>query len=231
MRTYCHAGKLGDCIYALPAIRALGGGKLFLLKNRPGHQVFEPESLLPLLEQQPYLAWATVVDYAHQVQPDPPTDYSFLAFSTHPRVFQQHLVKTAYDIVGLDWNPGGPPPWLTAVPNSVADVVVSKTDHNLHGDAMEAYRRVPLSRAVFLGKKVEHEQFCAEFGRIDYLPTNNLLSAASVIAGCKAFIGNPSALLAVAVGLGKPCVAWSGMLLNALPFAPQRFSCNLFDAL
>ena len=59
MKTFLHGGDFGDLIYALPAIRALGGGVLYLSEAHPGREPLTAarrDVLLPLLERIDYLA-------------------------------------------------------------------------------------------------------------------------------------------------------------------------------
>ena len=54
MKTFLHGGDFGDLIYALPAIRALGGGALYLSEAHPGREPLTAarrDVLLPLLER------------------------------------------------------------------------------------------------------------------------------------------------------------------------------------
>jgi hypothetical protein len=231
MPSFKHAGKIGDCIYALPAMRALGGGELILLKNRAGHDTFDAEVLVPLLQVQDYIDKVSVFDCSYSSDVGPATDYSFLPFNSHPRVFQQHLVWTAFDVLGLPIGACDPGPWVQANPVYVSDYIVAMTDHNLDGEGPSAYSRVPKQKAVFLGTPPEREKFVSMFGTVAYCPTVDLLQAAQVIAAAKVFIGNPSALLAVAVALGKPCISWPGMLLNATPFRSQAFRPELLEVI
>jgi hypothetical protein len=59
VKTFLHGGDFGDLIYALPAIRALGGGALYLSEAHPGREPLTAarrDVLLPLLERIDYLA-------------------------------------------------------------------------------------------------------------------------------------------------------------------------------
>ena len=76
MKTFLHGGDFGDLIYALPAIRALGGGGLYLSEAHPGREPLTAarrDVLLPLLERIDYLAEVHV----HQGEP---VDVDFTGF-------------------------------------------------------------------------------------------------------------------------------------------------------
>ena len=70
VKTFKHSGDLGDIIYSLPTIRALGGGILYLdpeggandkyvrdqsVDGRTRLNKLTIDSLTPLLEAQPYI--------------------------------------------------------------------------------------------------------------------------------------------------------------------------------
>lgn len=55
--------------------------------------------------------------------------------------------------------------------------------------------------AVFLGLPREHEQFEMQIGRVKYVPTEDFLHAARIIAGSQLYVGGDSALSAIAEGL------------------------------
>jgi hypothetical protein len=81
VKTFLHGGDFGDLIYALPAIRALGGGALYLSEAHPGREPLTAarrDVLLPLLERIDYLAAVHV----HQGEP---VDVDFTGFRKHLR--------------------------------------------------------------------------------------------------------------------------------------------------
>ena len=57
-----------------------------------------------------------------------------------------------------------------------------------------------------VGTPDEHRDFCAYLGPLPYVATPTFLDLAEVIAGCELLVGNQSAPMAVALGLGKPLV-------------------------
>jgi hypothetical protein len=79
VKTFLHGGDFGDLIYALPAIRALGGGALYLSEAHPGREPLTAarrDVLLPLLERIDYLADV-------RVQHGEPVDVDFTGFGKH----------------------------------------------------------------------------------------------------------------------------------------------------
>jgi ADP-heptose:LPS heptosyltransferase len=60
------------------------------------------------------------------------------------------------------------------------------------------------AQAVFIGLGREHQAFEKQFGRVAFYPTANLLQAAQFLNKSCFFIGNQSAIGAIANGLGMP---------------------------
>jgi len=58
-------------------------------------------------------------------------------------------------------------------------------------------------KALFVGRKEEHEDFCNEIGDVDYYPTENCLDVAKVISASDFFVGNQSSSFWIAAGLRK----------------------------
>jgi len=220
MKSFKHAGKIGDLIYALPAIREVVSCKkkaeyadIILLKNRLGHQSFPAELVVPLLEIQPFIASISIVDMQGTSKTGPDTDYDFIPFAQHRLVFSQHLIQTMGETIGLldvQYTP-----WLICEPNPVAEVVVTRRSQQQGGgDWTSVYKEVQLNKAIFLGTEEEHLEFERLFGKIWHRKTKDFLEAAQIIQGCNQYIGDPTALYAIAVGLGKKVPVVNGMLPN-----------------
>ena len=97
MKTFLHGGDFGDLIYALPAIRALGGGALYLSEAHPGREPLTAarrDVLLPLLERIDYLAAVHV----HQGEP---VDVDFTGFRKHLRPGEVNLAQAQLAGCGL----------------------------------------------------------------------------------------------------------------------------------
>lgn len=215
-KAFYHSGDLGDIIYSLPTVKAMGGGSVYLgPDNKSGMKTRElltenrVKLIAPLLTTQSYVK---AVQYAESV-PDNVT--------INLNKFRVNLLRTRCDVrpgmnlvrahlltfglpLGLDRDP-----WLT-VPTAIQHgypVVVARSSryHNSRFDWKQVVRRYR-NQMVFVGLPDEYFAFCAQFGKVDYRPTGDLLELARVIAGCKVFIGNQSCPLAIAVGLGKPVI-------------------------
>lgn len=197
-KSFRHSGKLGDIIYSLPAVRAMGGGKLLLQENAAIGDRLTTDlrcSMAELLRMQPYIT--AVEDFRDQ------TDFVDLdAFRRRPlteNLAEQHLRTFDLDPREKDtrWLWVDRPELLPARP------VVIHRSKNLH-DPEFPWPAVYLKyakMAVFVGTPDEHRDFVAKFGDIQYQPTATLADLARLIAGCELFIGNQSCPFAIAEGL------------------------------
>lgn len=63
MKNFHHGGRIGDCIYSLYTVKALGGGKMYLSDFQQGNWSLQiAKSLKPFLEYQDYIGEVEVVD-------------------------------------------------------------------------------------------------------------------------------------------------------------------------
>lgn len=197
-KVFKHSGKLGDIIYSLPTVRALGGATMLLHDNRAiGHRLpaEQRDSIAQLLRMQPYIT--AVEDY--QGQPDAIDLDVFRRRPVSENLAEQHLRSFDLDPAEKDrrWL------WVDRPELLARKAVVFHRSRNLHNPHFpwaaicQKYGRL----AVFVGTPAEHERFVSESGPIDYYPTENLADLARVIAGCRLFVGNQSCAYAIAEGL------------------------------
>lgn len=111
-------------------------------------------------------------------------------------------------------------PWLKVKPRTgTGKTVISRTAryHGRNFPWLKILDRFPMPQ--FVGTEAEYTQFIREFGglRLAYEPTKDLLEAAQIIAGADVFIGNQSAALAMAIGLGVP---------HIVECCPEQNDCN-----
>jgi GT2 family glycosyltransferase len=202
MRSFSHSGKAGDVIYSLPAVRALGGGALVLRPSgRIGFSEESARALETLLLTQPYVESLSVDSNAHA---DIDLD-AFRAFAPLGlNLADCHLLALGLPTAERER------PWLrvpSPTPDEDRPVLVARTER--HRGVPEFWDAVwPLIRdkARFLGSRDEHAAFEAEVGEVPWVATPDLLDAARVISGCDLFVGNQSALLAIAEGLKATCI-------------------------
>lgn len=225
--TFYHSGDLGDIIYAMAAIKSLGGGVVHLgPDNRTTMPTREPMSpgrfgmIAPLLAAQPYI---NRVEFSQAIAPG--LDYDL-------NQFRKQIIGTRSDVA-----PGmnlarcvlkhfGQPlesdeqPWLSVDSplNLDGKCVILARSHRYHNPRFnwrEIVRRYG-PHSVFIGSESEWREFCREFGPVDYHRCADLLEAARLIAGAKLFVGNQSCPYAIAEGLKQNAI---------LEVAPQAPNC------
>src|SRR2546421_8313603 len=225
MPTFKHSGDLGAIIFALPAIRALGGGVLLL---DPQGGASEPavvetthprkrtrltregiDALRPLLLAQDYVqdvaCWqGEAVDFNLDL---------FRRQLKSANIPDAHL--RAFDLNTAERDR----PWLTVpdpivIPNRY--IVINRTVRNTgnHGFWESALELIKPT-CVFVGLPKEHEIFQYTFDcEVPYHPTPTLVDLARVIAGCRQFIRNASLPPAIAEAMKKPLVLEMARVCN-----------------
>lgn len=98
-------------------------------------------------------------------------------------------------------------PWLSVESKRVEPVVIHRSPryHNKlfpWSDVLRLYG----GRVVMVGERSEHADFVSRYGWVPHYQTDSFLDLAMVIAGSELFVGNQSAPMAVALGLGSTIV-------------------------
>lgn len=201
VRSFKHSGDMGDIIYALPTIRVVGGGHLFLSKadftrNQPNAAYLA--NIGPLLTCQSYVNSVQLYD-GRSVAFD--LDLFRFIKNDCTNIAARHLRAFGLPESEIDQQ------WLDVEPKRVASVVLNLTSRYRNSCfPWTAVRKKYHKKAVFLGTEEEHRNFVAFHGKVDHYKTANLLEVAEVIAGCELFIGNQSCAYAIAEGLKKPVI-------------------------
>lgn len=206
---FFHSGDLGDIIYGLLTIQALGGGKL-ILGHQHGMGMREPmtparfDLIRDLLVIQPKVS---AVEYSQAV---PESCVNLNVFRRHVEAQDGNLPRTLADAQLLTFGlPRANPrkPWLNVDTHWVLPdkpIVVNRTARyrDPHFQWKMLVRRYG-ARMFFVGLEEEWKDFCDVAEKIEYVPTTNLLEVARLIAGAKVFIGNQSVGYAIAEGFKK----------------------------
>lgn len=204
------SGGLGDVVYALPTMRALGGGSLCLCPSRYTNDVLEsglaavhPDVFAQLIgllrEAAPYIEFCQVSER------DQSADYDLNTFRLVPSTVLQGPPTIAETILKtFNCDPAEVNlPWLClpATPG-FAGVRVHRTPryHNPGFPWREALAKYSPG-ITLLGYMEEHAIFCDEHGYIPWRCTLDLLDLAREIQGSVLFIGNQSVGYAIAEGL------------------------------
>lgn len=213
-KTFRHGGKMGDVIFSLPTIKALGGGILYLPEKTPDACNNLHSSLKDLLLQQDYIK--DVREYPSgypylKLAPGIKIDYDLDKARNQPKKGLIHIVKRYMDEFGIV-NPNWKEPWLQIDAVRSRDYsVINYTGRHIKNDQTGAVSKVDWERVVdsikepivFVGLEHEYEWFCENVAIIPHLKTENILQVAEVIAGAKAVYCNQSMCLALAQAIGK----------------------------
>lgn len=218
MNTFRHAGDRGDVIAALPAIRYLGGGVIYLEAANYTRERLTPDrwcGLDLLLKEQPYIT--EVLEWRGQGT----VSYNLNDFRV--RLFKSVRIGTHREKSLVDWQleqyhlplNAKDDAWLTIKePIKAARVVFNRAGSGRAKQHVYQNTRFPWhhvwekyhKEAVFVGTPEEHRIFCATCGKVPHCFTSDLHQAARVIAGADLFVGNQSACFWIAEGLKKRLV-------------------------
>lgn len=195
-------GDMGDVVAGLPSVRALGGGDIFI--GPPGKdQARESlkgkrfDAIKPLLRAQPYVygvSWTDekeMFNYSHD-----------LSTFRHDWIAEESLLDWQARHLGVT---ASTDPWLQCMRSHISSgrtVVARSMRYRNPGfpwhAIMQKYRN-----CIFVGTPEEHKSFTREISSaVEYVPTENLLQLAEVIAGSHLFVGNQSCPFWIAAGLG-----------------------------
>lgn len=222
LKTFQHSGNLGDIIYSLPTIIALGGGVLYvgtrtgsleISSNAPPPNPMTEHmalQIIELLKTQPYLTDIRL--YSNER-----VDYKLDKFREHHAVMTNHIAKSHLDAFGVNYNLAFP--WLRNIsPVYINDIVISRTKRNL--STLNKFNWQVLSKyeekCIFIGFEDEYEEFKKCTGlNVERYPARSILEIARVVKGSKLFIGNQSLGFALAEAMKHPRV------LEVYYFAPN----------
>lgn len=150
------------------------------------------DAIKPLLEAQPYITSVAWADVPQGISHDLSTFRS--GYRLHENLAQQQARHLGVEIT-LD-------PWLQVEAETNNQVVIARSLRYRNGlfpwrKFVERYRN-----KIFVGLPVEHREFENSFGQIEYVPTENLLELAKIIAGSALLITNQTAAFWIGAGLG-----------------------------
>jgi hypothetical protein len=239
MIEFSHSGALGDILYSLPTIRAMGGGHLTLILNNPADPPIEEptddwvllaptagEFIRPLLEIQDYIHGVSLVEFK-DYEPDPdrvdldawrksPVRFWDGIPLAHRYVFVTGLpvdAESAY--VHVD-------PFVDTEP-----YVVQQLTRRYRGGSRVSHDALASTphKLVFVGLPHEFETLAAP-GAV-YRPVSNMVEMASLIAGAVCFVGNQSCGWALAQGMKTPRVleGFGRSLCDGMKPGPNGVAC------
>jgi hypothetical protein len=209
MKSAVISGDVGDIIYSLATIKALGVELVYLNYNPKyklrgvGQTKFNEKTALmikPLIESQPYIKEVKFYDGEK-------VDYNLDLFRMCGDLTYQNLCRSMLKTFGVD-------PiemtkqWLFVEPKKSMPVLINKTERYLNPDVdWNAFIQSYGELMGFVGIESEYQNFINEYKvDIPFFPTKDFLELAELISGCSLFIGNQSSPYAIAEGLKKDVI-------------------------
>jgi len=231
-----HSGDMGDIIYSLPAIRACGGGDLYLdVTGGQGDELvrnsitgidriklkfseYQYDFIKPLLCIQPYIT--SVSKWAGEDVDVNLNGFRKLLLQHHClNLCEAHLrLVDKNDIKQYD-------PWLFSEKHDKGYLVIARSLIN-HGSDLfwRCNHRYIAKHGLFVGTKLEHEVMCEILGeQVAYTQTDDALALAQIIASGREMWANDSMPMAVCVGLGGDFVQERNLICQRTIF-PMRNS-------
>lgn len=202
---FTHTADLGDIIACLPAIRALGGGELFIGERsgrdggRESLRGARYEALVPLLSAQPY------IDRVRWADELPRTAYDFSTFRTK-YTKGVNLAQQQARHVGVTISET---PWLIAKASERTNGrVIFARSRRYHNESFPWDKALSRFKdPLFVGLPDEYMAFQTKWGKpIENYKASTLLELAELIAGCSLIVCNQSCPYWIAVGLGVPLI-------------------------
>jgi len=197
MRSYLHNGALGDIIYSLPAVIAMGSGTYYTKEKFIN-------IIGSLLEMQPYI---DEVRNCTEKLPDGCVDFRGYRSFTRKEPLK-HLVECHSEAIGVEVNYSDP--WLFNIEpnNHIYSIVVGRSlryhdKEDIDWGILKHYRHY----ACFVGFLEEYKAFINKIGfRIAYMHSTSGLTLASIIKRAELFIGNQSFAWSLAEAMKVPRV-------------------------
>lgn len=223
--TFKHSGDLGDLVYALPTIKGLGGGILYLstqhesdmqslrrigfessrfptgsLKydgSKAGLTKTSAECIIPFLREQPYLTDVRIWE-------GQPIDFNLNLWRTSFTNFRVEPIA-----VSVAKYFGAPlevlkAPWLlpTTSPSTPISRVIFARSLRYQNSAFPWKQLLSKHSgdAAFVGTQEEHASFVRDVGEVPYHATKDIKALAEAISTSTLFIGNQSLPYAIAEG-------------------------------
>ena len=217
MRTFKHSGDIGDIVYALYAIKKMGGGKLYLdptggetdiacinqcIDKKTKFNLNSLNYLKPLIEAQDYITEVSV--WGGEI-----CDYNLNNFRlkyNDGTCRTNTLIDNQLEALNLPLYTDHNESWIK-VDNSIKldrKTLITRTPRYQSNFAWFQSNKFKIrDTAIFVGLPKEHEYFEWTFDiKVPYLPVKDALEMAIVLNSCKAFISNQTSTLGIAIGMG-----------------------------
>jgi len=203
-KVFSHTGHIGDIIAFIPIYRALGGDFLLIFDDAGMLPMtgYKYNSLKPLLDSQgipnSMNADGKSVDVDMSGWRECYRDDISL-IDSQARYVNLVSRKTGHMKIN--------DPWIKVEEDPLTkNRVIFNRSHRYRNDkfpwkdVLHFYGK----KALFIGTKEEHEDFCKIVGNVEYYKTPSCLDVAKAIAGSDFFVGNQSSAFWIAASLMKP---------------------------
>lgn len=221
---FYHSGDLGDIIYSLPTIKALGGGLLILsadynkmdVRNKLTLEIIN--DLRKVLNLQDYIIdtrsahkMPADIDYNLNDMRQPFIDWGAGKFTEEEVdvLRNKNLTHHYFDLYNLN-HYHEHIQWLHADISKIYNnfpIIINRTiRYNNKNFPWQEIVNKYFDKIIFVGLPDEYKEFSSNFGKIKYVESSSILELFHIISGCKIFIGNQSFPYSLAEGLKKNCI-------------------------
>lgn len=194
-------GDLGDSIFTMCVLKALGGVHDLFLVDRPPVFIVERFPLLErLFSAQDYIRHFKCSEEVADVDL---TTFRRWHSSTTPLV-TANAVEFSFQ-TGTNLKVDGAEPWMKVEPDDAFEnkiIVARSSRYNNHRFPWRQIVGHYGRRLLFVGLTEEHDNFCAAFGHVVHFRAKDFMEVGRAIAGAALFIGNQSSPHALALALG-----------------------------
>jgi hypothetical protein len=209
--SFSHIGLIGDIVYSIPCMLALAKGRkisLYLditqdsgykrkLKHYNKGKMLTKESvafLSPLILSNPQFINCGILTGQK-------IDYDLNAFRKYPFDYRMgHICRWYFLTFAVSYDLSKP--WLFVNPNtSVTNTLVIARSFRYRTPCLDYSFLRNYSNIGFVGLPDEYQEMRLSIPHLTYLPVDNALQLAEIIAGCRFFIGNQSFPFSIAEAL------------------------------
>lgn len=200
-----HSGDWGDIIYALPVIKAMGGGSLYIAtsgKTRQRQSRQTVEVIAPLIRMQSYIKECKFHE-GEKIDVDLDRFRDYWNKQPHNAVFAKRIADYVCETFHVPISVLNSS-WLDypKISDRGDMIVVNRTTrYQNRFFPWRAIVRENRDKILFIGLKDEYDNFSRQFGRVMFRQPRDFCEAAIQIAVSKIFVGNQSCCYAIAEGL------------------------------
>ncbi len=209
--TFSHIGLIGDIVYSIPCMLALAGTKKIELyldisqksmykknsKHYNGDKILTEKSvdfIRPLILSNPAFSKCEILS-------NEKIDYDLNEFRRYPFDYRMGNICRWYFLTfAVNYDLGKP--WLHVATNkNYNNEIIIARSFRYRAPCIDYAILEKLNNISFIGLKEEFDDIKKVIPNIKHIITNNALEIATIINGCKFFIGNQSFPFAVAEAL------------------------------